>query len=81
VLKESGKGQNAFLDNEAEVSGGGGGDDDDEDEADDEDEVVEAVACGEPQGTDPREKGTFREGEADLPGDGSEAGETLPDAE
>jgi hypothetical protein len=87
VLKESRKGQNAFLDNEAEVSGD---DDDDEDYDDDEEEeeeeeegsggdeaeVVEDVACGEPQGTDPREKSTFGEVEVDLPGDGSQAGET-----
>jgi hypothetical protein len=59
-------------DNEEEEEEGSGGA---------EAEAVEDVACGEPQGTDPREKSTLGEVEADLPGDGSGAGETLPAAE
>jgi hypothetical protein len=76
VLKEKKRVKSAFLNDEAEVSDddddddGGGGEDDDEDEAE------EDVALGKPQRTDPREKSTFREHETDVPGDGSEEGET-----
>jgi hypothetical protein len=84
MLKEKRKVQNVFLDIEAEVSGDDDDDDDNEDDegsGGDEDELVEDVTCGEPQRTDAREKSTFREVEADLSGDGSQAGETLPAAE